>query len=408
MVAGHLQEKKGYYYMVLNLKDENGHRKSKWIPTGLPTKGNKKKAETMLLSERQKYTTPILSAQSRMRFSDYMLYWLRSIRSDIEESTYAGYETNVLQRIVPYFHSRDIRLYDLKAIHIQEFYLHCQEHYGVSNNTLIHYHANLTSALKYAVNMDLIPVNPMNKVKRPKMVQYVANYYSLPEVEALLETVKDDPLAFPVLMAAFYGLRRSEIVGLRWQAIDFENNRITINHTVVQTKRDRQNAVIAKDRTKNHSSCRSLPLVPQFKTLLSRMKLHQEQCKSLCGNAYHQSDYVFVNDIGTPYTPNYITQHFSLILKKNNLRKIRFHDLRHGCASLLLKNGVSMREIQEWLGHSSYSTTAKYYAHLDTGANEITGKIMADTLNIDCMQDKPVLPLRREQGENCPRIAPGV
>ena len=75
---------------------------------------------------------------------------------------------------------------------------------------------------------------------------------------------------------------------------------------------------------------------------------------------------------------------------------------------VLLKTGVSMREIQEWLGHSSYSTTAKYYAHLDTGANEATGKIMADTLNIGCMQDKPVLPLRREQGENCPRIAPGV
>ena len=138
------------------------------------------------------------------------------------------------------------------------------------------------------------------------------------------------------------------------------------------------------------------------------MKSHQEQCNSLCGNAYHQSDYVFVNDIGTPYTPNYITQHFSLILKKNNLRKIRFHDLRHGCASLLLKNGVSMREIQEWLGHSSYSTTAKYYAHLDTGANEATGRIMADTLRIDPTHEKPVLPLRREQGENYTRIAPEI
>ena len=152
--------------------------------------------------------------------------------------------------------------------------------------------------------------------------------------------------------------------------------------SVVQTKKNGEQAIIAKDRAKNKASCRSLPLVPQFRELLLKMKAHQQYCAELCGDCYTHSDYIFVNDIGQPYNPNYITQHFALILEKNNLRKIRYHELRHSCASLLLKNRVSMSEIQSWLGHSTYTATANFYAHLDTGANDKTGQAMADTLDI--------------------------
>ena len=161
MVAGHLQEKKGYFYMVLNLKDENGVRRPKWVPTGLTTKGNKRKAEAMLQAERQKYASPVVSAKARMLFSDYMLYWLQTIKSDIEENTFAGYESTVKKRIVPYFAARAIRLCDLKSVHIQEFYLHCKNEYNVKNTTIIHYHANLSRALRYATEMEMIERNPM-------------------------------------------------------------------------------------------------------------------------------------------------------------------------------------------------------------------------------------------------------
>ena len=381
MVAGHLQTKKGYFYMVLNLKDETGKRVPKWIPTHLPVKGNKKKAEEMLLLERQKYPSS-LNAKSQMLFADYMLYWLNKVKPNLEETTYASYESAITKRIVPYFQAKALRLCDVRPIDIQEFYTYCQTTYEISNNTIIHYHANLSSALKYALNMDLITTNPMGKVKRPKSVPFFAKFYTLEETEKLLEIVHGDPIEFAVLMAAFYGLRRSEVSGLRWQSIDFNSNRITINHTVVQTKKNGEQAIIAKDRAKNKASCRSLPLVPQFRELLLKMKAHQEYCAELCGDCYTHSDYIFVNDIGQPYNPNYITQHFALILEKNNLRKIRYHELRHSCASLLLKNHVSMSEIQSWLGHSTYTTTANFYAHLDTGANDKTGQAMADTLDI--------------------------
>ena len=142
-------------------------------------------------------------------------------------------------------------------------------------------------------------------------------------------------------------MRRSEIMGLRWQSIDFKSNRITIDHTRVQTRVDGKSTVIAKDRAKNKSSCRSLPLVPQYRDLLLKMKAHQDECRELCGNCWNESGYIYVNDIGEPIKPNYVSQHYSLILEKNHLRKITFHELRHSCASLLLASGVSMKEIQE-------------------------------------------------------------
>lgn len=171
-------------------------------------------------------------------------------------------------------------------------------------------------------------------------------------------------------------------MGLRWQSIDFDANTITIAHTVVQVNIDGKSTVVAKDRAKNKKSYRTLPLVPEYRNLLLKMKKHQEEYRELCGNCYHESDYIYVNDIGEQIKPNYVTQHFKLILRKNNLREITFHELRHTCASLLLKSGVSMKDIQAWLGHSNYNTTANIYAHLESNSKELTGNAMQGNLTI--------------------------
>ena len=169
---------------------------------------------------------------------------------------------------------------------------------------------------------------------------------------------------------------------IRWQAIDFRENTITISRTVVQTRVDGKTAVVEKDRAKNKKSYRTLPLVPQYKELLLQMRAHQEDCRKMCGNCWQETSYVYVNDMGQPVKPNYVTQHFQLVLQKTGMRKITFHELRHTCASLLLKSGVPMKNIQEWLGHSSYSTTANIYAHLDAASKKETSTAMAGKLNI--------------------------
>ena len=382
MVAGHLQIKKGKYYMVLELKSESGERKTKWISTGLSAKGNKRKAEAMLEEARANYQSTDASNGADILFADYMLSWVEIVRPNLEENTYAGYRGIIEKRIAPYFRSKKTTLGELKPIHIQEFYTFCQNTLHVSNNTVIHYHANLMSALKYATEMELISVNPMGKVKRPKLIQNTANFYTLEEAEHLISAVHGDPIEFPVIMAAYYGLRRSEIVGLRWKAIDFESDRITIDHTVIQVKVDGELKIIAKDRAKNNASCRSLPLMPQIKEMLLQMKNEQEENRRLCGNCYHDSEYVYVNKLGTPYTPNYITDHFRNFLKKNEFRKLTFHGLRHSCASMLLKQSVGMKDIQAWLGHSTYNTTANFYAHLDTASKTLVGEAMESMLTV--------------------------
>ena len=326
MVAGHLQEKKGLFYIVLNFVDSDGKRKRKWIATGLPVKGNKRKAEAMLVAERQKYQPAEYqrTADANMLFADYMLYWLRQIKSSVDITTYAGYKTNVEKRIVPFFRGRKVTLGGLRAGDIQDFYTYCATELEISNNTIIKYHANISKALNDAVRLEKIPMTPLKRGMRPKQVEHIGKFYTLSEVEHLLSCVKGDGAEFPVLMAAFYGLRRSEIMGLKWEAIDFDANTITIAHVVVEVSIDGKYTIVAKDRPKNKKSYRTLPLVPEYRRLLLQMKKHQEEYRELCGNCYHESDYIYVNDIGEQIKPNYVTQHFKLVLRKNNLREITF------------------------------------------------------------------------------------
>lgn len=355
MVAGHLQIKKGNYYMVLNLHDEQGKRKSKWLPTGIPVSGKKsqKQAEELLWKTRHNYKDTVIRTvdagavhmTGNMLFADYMVDWLGVIRNSIEEVTYAGYETCVKQRIVPYFKKRGITLSELTALDIEGFYEYCLNKLSLKGSTVQHFHANIHKALKYAVRHDLIEGSPMDKVERPKSLPYTGSFYSIAEMEALFQAAKGDPVEFPILMAAFYGLRRSEIMGLRWQAIDFESNTITIDHTVVQFRTGGETKIVSKERTKNKSSCRSMPLVPQYRKLLLLMKERQESCRELCGNCYTQTDYIYVNDLGVPYKPNFVTQHFKIVLRKNGLREIRFHDLRHPNVKLKTKSFSTFFEI---------------------------------------------------------------
>ena len=138
---------------------------------------------------------------------------------------------------------------------------------------------------------------------------------------------------------------------------------------------------IVKDRTKNKSSHRSLPLVNEFYDIFMELKKKQVENRKLCKKSYSIEflDYVFVDAMGNRVNPNIFTDSFAVTIKKHNLRKIRFHDLRHTCASLLLANGVSMKEIQEWLGHSDFSTTANIYGHLDASAKIRSAETMLST-----------------------------
>ena len=300
-----------------------------------------------------------------MYFSEYLESWLEIIKSSLAVSTYASYVSIVKRSTAPYFKQKGIYLKDITAKDIQGYYLH--ELKTVSPSTVIHYHALIHKALKYAVKIDLIDVNPADKVERPKREHFEAGFYDAEEVNSLLSAVKGTKLEIPVMFGAFYGLRRSEVIGLKWSAIDFEQNALTIKHTVTSCNLDGKHILVESDTTKTKSSMRTLPLVKPVRERLIVLKQEQKENRRLCGRSYNKeySEYICVNQVGDLIKPNYVTEFFPKLLEENGLRRIRFHDLRHTCASLLLANGVPMKQIQEWLGHSDFSTTANIYAHLD-------------------------------------------
>jgi len=367
LVAGHLTLKNGRYYAVLNYRNAGGQRKTKWISLGLPEKGNKRKAEAELARLRAEFEPPkeVGDLSSDMLFADYLLEWLEIAKGRLAVATYSSYAAMIKKPIGPYFRQRNLTLRELEARHLQMFY--SEMFRKVKPNTVIHYHAIIHSALKYAVKTDMLVQNVADKVDRPKKNSFQPVFLSVEEMQKMFEALRGTKLELPVLVAAFYGFRRGEVLGLKWDAIDFERGTISVIRTVTTITLDGKQTEIEQQSAKTKSSLRTLPLIGSFREYFLQVKEAQELNKQICGNCYnHKYDgFVFVDELGERMRANYLTSAFPKFLESHGLRRMRFHDLRHSCASLLLANGVPLKHIQEWLGHSDFTTTANIYAHLD-------------------------------------------
>ena len=367
LVAGHLTLKNGRYYAVLNYRNAGGQRKTKWISLGLPEKGNKRKAEAELARLRAEFEPPkeVGDLSSDMLFADYLLEWLEIAKGRLAVATYSSYAAMIKKPVGPYFHQRNLTLRELEARHLQMFYSEMLR--KVKPNTVIHYHAIIHSALKYAVKTDMLVQNVADKVDRPKKNSFQPVFLSAEEMQKMFEALRGTKLELPVLVAAFYGFRRGEVLGLKWDAIDFERGTISVIRTVTTITLDGKQTEIEQQSAKTKSSLRTLPLIGSFREYFLQVKEAQELNKQVCGNCYnHEYDgFVFVDELGERMRANYLTSAFPKFLEDHGLRRMRFHDLRHSCASLLLANGVPLKHIQEWLGHSDFTTTANIYANLD-------------------------------------------
>lgn len=359
--------KNGRYYAVLNYRNAGGQRKTKWISLGLPEKGNKRKAEAELARIRAEFEPPkeVGDLSSDMLFADYLLEWLEIAKGRLAVATYSSYAAMINKPIGPYFRQRNLTLRELEARHLQMFYSEMLR--KVKPNTVIHYHAIIHSALKYAVKTDMLVQNVADKVDRPKKNSFQPVFLSAEEMQKMFEALRGTKLELPVLVAAFYGFRRGEVLGLKWDAIDFERGTISVIRTVTTITVDGKQTEIEQQSAKTKSSLRTLPLIGSFREYFLQVKEAQELNKQVCGNCYNYEydGFVFVDELGERMRVDYLTNAFPKFLESHGLRRMRFHDLRHSCASLLLANGVPLKHIQEWLGHSDFTTTANIYAHLD-------------------------------------------
>lgn len=378
MVAGRLQEKNGYWYVILSLLKEDGRRGPKWFAIGLKTPYNKKQAEEIMQNLRREYTDKecLRTNSGEVLFADYMLHWLDSMKGRVKTSTHYIYSLLVKNNIVPYFREWGYRMKDLRPGHIEAYY-HTLYAQGCSHSTVWRHHANIHKALKEAVKHEYIPTNPASLVERPPRQGYISNPYSTEETNQLLRCVKDESIEMIVVMAVFYGMRRSEVLGLRWQAIDFQKETITVSQTVLCNNIKGGYIVTAEEKMKTSASYRTLPM-PE--TIASRLK--KIQTKRFGNRPCKQQEHIFINGQGKIMNPNYVTAAFSQLLKKYGLRPIRFHDLRHGCAGMLISNRVPLIEVQHWLGHSNISTTADLYTHLEFAIKERSAQTMDSILEL--------------------------
>ena len=266
--------------------------------------------------------------------------------------------------------------------HIQQFYT--EKLKTVKPSSVIHYHAVIHQALKYAMKTDLVTQNVAMKVDRPKRNDYQPVFLDAEELQRLFQVVKGTRLELPVLVAAFYGLRRGEVCGLKWDAIDFERGTITIKHTVTSIQVEGKTKMYAQDSAKTKSSMRTLPLVGSFAEYFKEVKAAQELNKQVCGNCYNYEydGYVFVDELGDLMKPDYLTAYFPQYIQKHGLKRMRFHDLRHTFASLLISQNVPLINVSNFLGHSDLATTSNIYAHLDKASKQASADIMTDILNM--------------------------
>lgn len=367
-LTGSVQQKNGKYYAVLNYKDEMGKRRQKWISTQLPIKNNRRNAEKFLKHALEEFESQFLTPQNDLLFCDFLREWMALCKPSWAPKTYHGYSDIVNHQIIPYFQKKKLRLKDIKPYHIQAYYQKKLEQDRGKSVTVMRHHAILHKALKYAVRIDLIPSNPAEKVVLPKQEKFIGDFYTVEEMEALLKAAQSTPLETVILLTAYYGLRRSEVTGLRWSSIDFEAKTISIENKLVQLPTGTgKSQIVASQTMKTDSSLRTLPLIDRVAVHLRKLQKQQESNAALFGDCYHREydGYVCLFSDGRLISPNYVSTRFPRLLEKNGLRKIRFHDLRHSCATLLLSLGFSIKDVQVWLGHHNFSTTADIYAHVD-------------------------------------------
>ena len=401
--------KNGKNYVVFDFKDNN-KCKSKWVTTGLSEKCAKKilndKVEEIVTKFYEDYlagnirksenknqgnfSSPTVSEVGTaaeiadMKFSEYLCCWYNVVKATFAYNTAIAYERSC-RLIITYFNRKfpDIKLKDLNALHIQQYYNDLYSE-GRKGRTIRSYHALLHSAFNYAVKMDILLVNPTEKAELPRKEKFEATFYTKEKLEKLFEAFKGDRLELVVHIAAYYGLRRGEILGLNWDSIDFDKKTITIRRKVSGSYMNSSGGKIhIENELKTAASVRTFPLIPHIEQMLKERKELEEYYSGLLGRDFYRTYDGFVcrDNTGQLITPCYTSKHFKKIVDRNGLRHIRFHDLRHSCASLLVANGVPMKVIQAWLGHLTYSTTANYYSHLDFNSKIESAETIARLLD---------------------------
>jgi site-specific recombinase XerD len=317
---------------------------------------------------------PVPRQPEPIGFSRVIKFWLSVKEGEVRENSSAGYEYISYKHVIPYFEKLGLAVHEIQLMDIQQYFFEMGK--SLKPSTLDKHFTVINGALKFArSNLNLIYYNPAEDFTKPKKQQRMYSCFNVDELSDLLQMVEGSILEAPVILASSFGLRRSETLGLRWASLDHKARSIAINHTMCRGRK----GYIAGDLVKEASSYRTFALEPDVREYLMRLYNHQRQMKLKYKDKYIDSDYICRWDNGRSIRPDYVSREFPKFLSANNLKVIRFHDLRHSAASNLLNAGFDIYEICEWLGHSDIRSTQRYL-HLAFESKRKISKFMDNAL----------------------------
>ena len=392
LLPGRIRKKDGYYHLVIDTihpitREKIRHSESTKLKVIEESKRknleNENEAKYRLKLFREKWSKYHFSDSKdkteNIYFTDYLEKWLNNIKFGLQPSTIRGYSTNIESAIIPYFKPKNILLTGLKARHIQEFYTYCIDEKKVSPNTVIRYHANIRKCLQSALKQELVTSNQADLVDKPKKKLYIANVLPISKLLILLRNIEGTHLEIPTFFSVYYGLRRGEAAGLLWSNVDFKNKKIIIGNTLIEGE---NKELLNRKSLKTKSSYRTLELIPEVEKFLLEIKEKQEENKKLFKVSYNHkySDNICVKENGDLIKLDYITKKFKEISKKFGYDDIHFHCLRHSFATNMYDEGMDMKELQVWLGHSSISTTMDIYLHFLEKKMKESAKILENAM----------------------------
>jgi len=366
-MRGHLVKRyEGSWTIVLSLgrNPQTGKKQQQWITV----KGTKKEAEKRLAELLHQVDKGEYAKPTDLTVADFMHQWLRDyVTHGVGPVTAKGYRHWTEKHIIPSLGK--LKLTQLSQSHVQAFYRKMLENGrrddkgALSPRSVLHVHRLLHNALSHAVKWGIIGRNVCEAVDPPRVRQKQMRALDAEDVKRLLEASKES-IYYPLFhLAVFTGMRRSELLGLRWCDVDLDMSTLS----VVQTLHCLSKGKIVFQEPKSQKGKRQIALSPTAVIALREHRQKQEVERLLLGSTLAPDDLVFTNLDGTPLLPNSVTHAFIKTVRRLGLHGVRFHDLRHTHATLLLRQGVNVKALQERLGHSTITTTLDIYAHVTPG-----------------------------------------
>lgn len=366
-MKGHIRERgKGNWAVVIDLgRDANGKRRQKWHTVH----GGKRDAQRELTRLLNELHTGSYVEPTKFTVAQYLDKWLaESAKPKVGGTTYDVYFIIVEKHLKPAL--GHLGLSKLQPLHIQSYLTEAHRsgrsdgRGGLSALTVRHHHRLLHTALEQAVKWQLLARNPAAGVEPPRSKEQEMQVLDADGMRALLEAAEGSHIYLPILLAVGTGLRRGEILGLRWQDLDLQAGTLTVRQSLEETSTG-----LSFKAPKTKSSKRTIHLPPVVTEALIRHKAARAAHRLKVGSAYEDHGLVIAWEDGRPFRPHYVTLAFSRLVKKHKL-PIRFHDLRHTQATALIALGEHMKTISSRLGHSSIQITMDRYGHLLPGMDQ--------------------------------------